>query len=257
MLRQFISRLISPQGPFDRPSSHHPSSLKPRLKPRLRSLLVLSILLMLWCVGLGVGFAQATHSNLVESSSGRIASNTTISSTTAKVPAPLSAPALTLAQTPIPAGSSTGSTNTGSTSTGSTSTDSTIGTVDVIPSNYRLAQELYLQNCASCHVGLPPQVLPTNTWRTLIQDAQHYGVQITPFRSPNLLLVWNYVRTFSRPLLPNEQTPYRIDDSRYFKALHPRVEFSDRVEIDSCATCHPNAFEYNYRQLTPEWENAP
>lgn len=34
-----------------------------------------------------------------------------------------------------------------------------IGTVDPVGSNYQLGQELYLENCASCHIALPPAVL--------------------------------------------------------------------------------------------------
>ncbi len=40
-----------------------------------------------------------------------------------------------------------------------------IGTVDIIPDRYQLGQELYLENCASCHIGIPPAVLPTQTWQ--------------------------------------------------------------------------------------------
>ena len=38
-----------------------------------------------------------------------------------------------------------------------------IGTVDIIPDRYQLGQELYLENCASCHTDIPPAVLPTQT----------------------------------------------------------------------------------------------
>lgn len=59
-----------------------------------------------------------------------------------------------------------------------------IGTVDVIPPRYQLGQELYLENCATCHIALPPSVLPVETWRQLLQDSQHYSTQLTPLVDP-------------------------------------------------------------------------
>lgn len=131
-----------------------------------------------------------------------------------------------------------------------------IATVDLVPSNYQLGQELYLENCASCHIAIPPAVLPTQTWKQILQDSQHYGAQIQPLIDPPRLLVWKYLQTFSRPQTKEEQTPYRLDDSRYFKALHPKVKLPRPVEISSCVSCHPSATDYNFRRLTLEWENS-
>jgi Dihaem cytochrome c len=132
-----------------------------------------------------------------------------------------------------------------------------IGTVDLIPRRYQLGQELYLESCASCHIGLPPAVLPTETWRDLIQDEQHYGRAIKPLVDPQRLLVWDYLRTFSRPQIPDEQTPYRLGQSRYFKALHPQVKLPQTVTMVSCVSCHPGAGQYDFRTLSSEWQNAP
>lgn len=130
-----------------------------------------------------------------------------------------------------------------------------IATVDIVPSRYQLGQELYLENCASCHIALPPAVLPTQTWQQLLQDTQHYGITLQPLIDPPRLLIWNYLRNFSRPLLPEEPTPYRVAESRYFKALHPQVKLPRPLDLTSCATCHPGATEYDFRRLTPEWES--
>ncbi|MEP0912647.1 diheme cytochrome c [Leptolyngbya sp. GB1-A1] len=128
-----------------------------------------------------------------------------------------------------------------------------IGTVDVIRPQFQVGQELYLQNCATCHLALPPAAMPTQTWQALIQDSQHYGVQIEPLRSPDLEIVWRYLSTFSRSTNRNEIIPYRIQQSRYFKALHPKVEFPQPPSVRTCATCHPAAAQFNYRSLAPEW----
>ncbi|QLE58715.1 cytochrome C [Nostoc sp. TCL26-01] len=127
-------------------------------------------------------------------------------------------------------------------------------TTDVVPAQYQLGQELYLENCATCHIPLPPAVLPTQTWKNLLQDSQHYGAQLQPLIDPPRVLVWRYLSTFSRSQLRDEETPYRVNNSRYFKALHPKVELPRPVQISSCVSCHPSAAEFNYRRLSAEWE---
>lgn len=138
-----------------------------------------------------------------------------------------------------------------------TSTQNYAGTVDIVPKRYQLGQELYLENCASCHIGLPPAVLPTETWRDLLQDEQHYGKQIKLLVDPERLLVWDYLQVFSRPHNSEEQTPYRVGQSRYFKALHPQVKLPQQVTMASCVSCHPGAGQYDFRRLSSEWQNAP
>ncbi|MBR8836671.1 MAG: cytochrome C [Stigonema ocellatum SAG 48.90 = DSM 106950] len=131
-----------------------------------------------------------------------------------------------------------------------------IGTVDVVPAQYQLGQQLYLENCSTCHIALPPAVLPNQTWKNLLQDGQHYGVQLKLLVDPPRILVWKYIAAFSRPLQQEEETPYRVNSSRYFKALHPKVKLPNPVQIGSCVSCHPSAAEFNFRRLTKEWENS-
>lgn len=126
------------------------------------------------------------------------------------------------------------------------------GTVDPTPPRYQLGEQLYLENCATCHIPIPPAVLPIETWRDLLQDPQHYGETLDPLLNPQLTIVWNYLRTFSRPLNAEEAVPYRIGRSRYFKALHPEVELPQQVTLRSCVNCHPNASQYDFRTLTPQ-----
>jgi len=132
---------------------------------------------------------------------------------------------------------------------------SSVKSLDPVPEQHQLGEELYRENCGSCHLALPPAVMPTETWRQLIQDPQHYGVVIEPLLDPGRLLVWNYIQVFSRPLIKDETTPYRLRNSRYFKALHPQVEFQERIQLSQCITCHPSAQEFKFRDLTPEYNN--
>jgi Dihaem cytochrome c len=126
-----------------------------------------------------------------------------------------------------------------------------VGTVDVIPDRYKPGHELYLQNCATCHIGIPPAVLPSETWKDLLQDEQHYGATLKPIVGLNRTLLWNYLKTFSRLRSPEEErTPYRVADSRYFRALHPAVNLPRKFSLESCVTCHPGAGQFNFRQLS-------
>lgn len=131
------------------------------------------------------------------------------------------------------------------------------GLVDPVAAEHQLGQELYLENCATCHVGLPPATMPTESWREILTKPYHYGAEITPLTQPSLQIEWNYVSFYSRPLREDEAVPFRLRSSRYFKVLHPKVDFSETVTVRSCVTCHPAAAQFNYRSLTPEWESTP
>ncbi len=134
---------------------------------------------------------------------------------------------------------------------------STIGTVDAVPQNLKLPQETYLARCATCHIGIPPAVLPNASWKAILQDSNHYGVAWEPLRNPELALAWKYLQTNSRPLNPEEQLPYRIARSRYFKILHPRVKFAEPVTVGTCVSCHIGASKFNFRALSPQWQDGP
>ena len=136
------------------------------------------------------------------------------------------------------------------------SPDMTLASLDAVPEGLQLGQSVYIRECATCHIAPSPAVLPTQTWASLLVTPQHYGVQIEVMRSPTIDLVWDYVQFASRSIMENETAPDRIRDSRFFRALHPRVEV-ERIDLASCAGCHPNAWDYDYRTLSPEWQDAP
>jgi hypothetical protein len=100
--------------------------------------------------------------------------------------------------------------------------------------------------------------MPIETWKQLLEKPdKHYGTQLTEMIRLTQLLIWEYLSTFSRPLLPDEPVPFYVEQSRYFKALHPRVELPKPTTTKSCLICHPQAANFDYRTLSPEWEEAP
>ena len=122
-----------------------------------------------------------------------------------------------------------------------------------------LGKETYLENCASCHIPVPIEVLPTESWKKILETtSKHYGVSINPPPlSLSVRLIWDYIRVASRPLRKDEPVPQLVEQARFFKALHPRVKLPETVTLKTCIACHPSAQDFNYRKLSPEWDNAP
>ncbi|AFY62182.1 diheme cytochrome C [Synechococcus sp. PCC 6312] len=118
----------------------------------------------------------------------------------------------------------------------------------------RLGAELYVQRCGSCHLPVPAQTLSTDTWRVLIQDINHYGIQLQPLPKLDFNLIWPYLRTYSRPIRTGETVPYRLRQSRFFRVLHPGVELSQPIGLGSCKSCHPAAQQLDYITLVPNWQ---
>ena len=119
-----------------------------------------------------------------------------------------------------------------------------------------LGREFYIENCGSCHIPIPAEVLPTDTWQKILeQPRDHYGESLPKMVNITVSLIWNYLRSYSRPSLEGETTPEFVTNSRYFKALHPLVELPKPVSYQSCKLCHPGAASLDYRTLTPEWDD--
>jgi hypothetical protein len=125
-----------------------------------------------------------------------------------------------------------------------------IGTVEPIAPEYERGHQLYLENCASCHIGIPPAVLPTQSWVRILSNRQHYSAIVEPLVRPANGLVLNYLRQYSRNAIAKELIPTRLRDSRFFKALHPQVEIPQPINIGGCISCHANATQFNFRTFS-------
>ncbi len=208
----------------------------PRRRQRRRSVFVLLVLLLLWSFGIGLGLAQAANPWLGKSTE---------------------APEMAARPEMFAEPSTVASSNVASSKELRMASTADIGTVDVVSDRQQAGQTLYFQTCATCHLAIPPAVFPSETWRQLLLDPQHYGVTLTPLQNPNLRLVWDYLKTYSRPEAIGEEIPYRVYQSRYFQILHPKVKLPTRAGLASCVTCHPGAGTYDFRRVSAEWQNAP
>ncbi|MEM9087979.1 MAG: cytochrome C [Cyanobacteria bacterium P01_F01_bin.53] len=120
------------------------------------------------------------------------------------------------------------------------------GMVDPILSEQLTGYEIYIERCATCHVALPPALLPTQTWQTLVMDPAHYGVTLSVIDRFDQQLMLNYLQVYSRRHQGRGVLPYRLNDSTYFQALHPAVELPQPLNVRSCAGCHIGAPEQDY-----------
>lgn len=122
--------------------------------------------------------------------------------------------------------------------------------------NQETAQALYIEHCGTCHLPIPPEVLPTETWKEILEKPQkHYGTQVTTLVRITQVVLWQYLSTYARSLNPQEPQPYFISQSRYFRALHPQVDLPDPLTHRSCAVCHPGAAQLDYQTLAPQWQD--
>jgi hypothetical protein len=127
-----------------------------------------------------------------------------------------------------------------------------------VPARYRAGQQLYLESCSGCHVPIPASVLPVQAWKHLLENPDsHYGIRLPNPLGLTRYLMWEYLSYSSRAVGAEAAVPLFIERSPYFKALHPRVPLPSRLDHTTCVSCHPRAANYDYRTLTPAWEDAP
>lgn len=238
-----------------------------------RSLLTLLLFLVVccWTIGLGWGMASALEKSSQNSSISFLSAQvTTPKSTPQSKPKPTSkkSPQPSPKATPSGASKSPKPTPKPVPSVSPSAVDPPLKSdaiapnqpmsVDPVPTRYQTGLQAYLETCASCHIAIPPEVLPTESWRQILRKPDnHFGVVIPNYNRLTQLLIWDYLSNFSRPLPPDSPLPLYVEKSRYFKALHPRVTMPAEMSAKTCITCHPNVANFNFRTLTPQWNDAP
>ena len=120
------------------------------------------------------------------------------------------------------------------------------GMVDPIDTDQQAGYTIYVEKCSTCHVALPAAVLPLDTWQALITDPAHYGVTLTGITQFDQRLMLSYLQTYSRRHTGGGPLPYRLQNSDYFQALHPKVDLPQPLNLRSCVSCHQGANEQNY-----------
>lgn len=121
---------------------------------------------------------------------------------------------------------------------------------------YRLDNAAYRQECGSCHVAYPPQLLSAPSWRAVMRGlGAHFGVDasLEP-AAQREIAAWLEVNAGRRdtaaagkPLLRVSSTPWFQKEHRREiaadKALHPEVK-----TLANCGACHQGAEQGNYSE---------
>jgi len=113
---------------------------------------------------------------------------------------------------------------------------------------------LYIDECGSCHMAYPPQLLPSASWRKIMQGLDdHFGENAEVDASARKVLDTYLVETSGssayHKLFRNlgDQTPLRITELPYFVHEHDEIpsrfiQANDKVSaLSQCNACHQNA----------------
>ncbi len=125
---------------------------------------------------------------------------------------------------------------------------------------------LYTEECSSCHMAYPPDLLPARSWTKIISGLEdHFGDNaeldtetaqfISQFLQKNSADQSSYRRShkFNRSISASD-TPMRISDIRYFKHEHneiPQRMVSGNPQVKSfsqCDACHAKAEQGNFNE---------
>jgi hypothetical protein len=72
---------------------------------------------------------------------------------------------------------------------------------DTLLNRYQIGEQTYLENCATCHIAIPPSILPSQTWKKILENPNsHYGIRLKPIVGITQRLIWDYLSYSSRPL---------------------------------------------------------
>jgi cytochrome c553 len=120
---------------------------------------------------------------------------------------------------------------------------------------YAINDALYRNECGSCHVAYPPQLLGAETWHRLFRQLdRHFGVDAS-LDAPTTDKLSRYVDSLARRRHSNAEDSLRITRTTWFQREHlevPRVIWSDKRvgSASNCSACHKRADQGDYSEAT-------
>lgn len=106
--------------------------------------------------------------------------------------------------------------------------------------------------CGSCHVAYPPQLLPAASWRALFAGLDdHFGTDAAVAQDIAAALLDHAVSNAGRPV--ESEPPLRISEMRWFLREHDEVSPAtwNKPEVGSqanCAACHTRAEQGDFSE---------
>lgn len=117
--------------------------------------------------------------------------------------------------------------------------------------------DAYAAACASCHMLYPPQLLPAQSWKTLLAQADNHFGQTVPLGVAEKNAITAYLEANDAFSSSSKQarkiakhlgssTPLRISELQYIQHKHRKLDSAvfKRPSIGSlanCKACHPGA----------------
>lgn len=124
--------------------------------------------------------------------------------------------------------------------------------------------ELYIQECGSCHFAFQPGLLPQRSWTKMMGDLEnHFGTDASLNQADTATLLaymtqnasdksMNYKRSQRMTnSISRNSTPLKISEVPYFKDKHrsistPMITQKEVGSITNCVACHSNAAKGDY-----------
>ena len=117
--------------------------------------------------------------------------------------------------------------------------------------------DIYTQECASCHMAYPPDLLPVASWQRIMDTLdKHYGVDATLDKSSlQKIKNWLSIHAEKSSQAKSEPPKDRITLSKWFLRKHNSKEISasvwKRASIGTpanCNACHINAAQGDFNE---------
>lgn len=124
------------------------------------------------------------------------------------------------------------------------------GTAGAFADGVRMPREpdqVWLEECGTCHVAYPPALLTADTWRRLMAGLDRHFGSNAALDAPAATRITTFLeRNASTRGERNAAASLRITDTRWFTRKHdelsPAVWHDPKVKSPAnCAACHRNA----------------
>jgi nitrate/TMAO reductase-like tetraheme cytochrome c subunit len=120
---------------------------------------------------------------------------------------------------------------------------------------FNVANPVYREECGSCHVPYPPQLLPKASWQAIMAGLdKHFGSDAS-LDAKTVKDIQVYLEFNASRRAASGKPPLRITESAWFKREHDEVAASvwKSAAVKSaanCAACHTQADQGDYSERT-------
>ncbi len=129
----------------------------------------------------------------------------------------------------------------------------------------------YVQECAACHIAYPPGLLPSRSWRNIMNGLdKHYGVDASlDAATVKQLNAWLQANAGTSKRMAEAPAQDRITRSAWFLRKHDDIapavwKLPSVKSAANCAACHSRADQGDFDEdrlkhpagLEPRWRRA-